>query len=194
MSNRFAVAHALNRMVGGGPGPFWGCPPARVTSALTGAMKDLFSFPYPCRGGTLPRLRLTEAGMGVQETWKLYGAGSVGSQALTGIPRVRALRDDPDLRAVSQVWPFETGFTAAAVSGGPCVLHAEIWPGIVPGPDLDAEVASTGAIRDQAQVRLMCRWAAALDARGELGALLDPPPGLGEEDERAVVGEEGWIL
>ena len=42
-----------------------------------------------------------------QSTWKLWGSGVAGSQALTGIPAVAGLRDDSELRAVSRVWPFE---------------------------------------------------------------------------------------
>ena len=48
-----------------------------------------------------------------QPCWKLLGAGSVGGQALTGIPVVRALRDDPRWRDEARVWPFETGLRAA---------------------------------------------------------------------------------
>ena len=114
----------------------------------------------------------------------------MGSQSLLGIPRVLALQDDQELRAFSRVWPFETGFTDQPSLGhGPLVLHAEIWPGIVDIADLDAEVRK-GAIRDQAQVRLMCRWAASQDVAGTLGAWFDSPvlPPGGDEtivDERA---------
>lgn len=195
-SNRFAVAAEMNRRVGGGPGPFWGCPTAEVRDGLTATMRGLFGFPFTAGGTSLARLRLTETRTrGVQETWKLMGAGSVGSQALLGIPRVRALRGDPDLAPVSAVWPFETGFTPTPVpTTGPSVLHAEIWPGITGPAALDVEVAATGAIRDEAQVRLMCRWAAERDDAGTLGDHFDRPSGLADEQIATVVREEGWIL
>ncbi len=190
-SNRFAAAGGLNRRIGPGPGPFWGCPASQLHDGLTSRAKGLIAFPF----GDLAKLRRTEAAIaGVQETWKLSGAGSVGSQALTGIPRVRALRDDPQLAAVSRVWPFETGFTARPVPDrGPFVLHAEIWPGIVPAAEVGHETATTGAIKDQAQVRLMCRWAARHDADGALGAFF-ADPGLAPPDRARVDREEGWIL
>jgi hypothetical protein len=191
-SNRFGVAHALNHMAGGGPGPFWGCPPSRATARLTSRRDGHFAFPLPVRGGPLERLRTTERGIAVQEAWKLLGAGSVVSQAITGIPYVRRLRDDPALAPASLVWPFETGFARDPRPDGPCIVHAEIWPGIV-AADLLAAAEAAGEIRDRAQVRLMCRWARDEDAAGRLGAWLDRPDGLGEEDARAAE-EEGWIL
>ena len=49
-------------------------------------------------GGNLAEKRLIDTWMtGAQPCWKLAYTGSVGSQALTGIPVVRALRDDPRL-------------------------------------------------------------------------------------------------
>jgi hypothetical protein len=181
-NNRFAVAAAINRRIAG-PGPFWGCPPSAATAGLTATVKGGFAFPV----AGLARLRATEAAMpGVQETWKLYGAGSVGSQALLGIPRVRSLRDDPALAAVSRVWPFETGLTdRPSPDAGPSVLHAEIWPGIV-------DVPPGAPIRDEAQVRLMCEWAAGRDRDGTLGARF--APALDPATAAAVVAEEGWIL
>ena len=88
------------------------------------------------------------------KAWKLFYNGSVGGQALTGIPYVYKLRQQPGLAYVSRVWPFETGFTQIPVSeNDPFILHAEIWPGVVQhlvnnGP---------GMIKDQAQVRAMCQ-------------------------------------
>lgn len=192
-NNRFDVASDLNREATGTSGPFWTCPVKRATKTLT--TKKTKDFPMQIGGQTVERLRRTEALMsGVHETWKLLGAGSVGSQAMLGIPRVHALRHDPDLVERSAVWPFETGFRADPVpEAGPFVLHAEIWPGIVDGVTLKKEV-DTGAIRDQAQVRLMCRWAREHDKAGTLAAWFDRPPGSTDDDVRAAEMEEGWIL
>jgi hypothetical protein len=113
--------------------------------------------------------RVERALRGVQSAWKLGGAGSVGSQALVGIPRVASLRDDPVLAPVSRVWPFED------VSASQ-VVHAEIWPGIVPLEDRHP-------VRDAAQVAtLVAHWQRE-DAAGRLAPLLER-----EADD------EGWIL
>ncbi len=180
------MAAALNRRVTDGPGPFWGAPAAarRATLASTGP-----GFPHRLpAGGALVRLRACEARLpGTQESWKLYGAGSVGSQALTGIPRVRALRDEPALAAVSAVWPYETGFTAATPAR---VVHAEVWPGIVP----DAAARRPDLIPDEAQVLALCAWAAREDARGDLARWFGRPPGLDDALLARCVEEEGWVL
>jgi hypothetical protein len=142
-----------------------------------------------------PRLRLADTGIGVQEVWKLYGQGSVGSQALLGIPRVHWLRDHPTLRACSRVWPFETGFTPRPTPPrGPSVLHAEIWPGIVARADFAQAMAKPDVVKDQAQVRLLCQWARALDTAGQLHAYFDTPSALAPIILRRVADEEGWIL
>jgi precorrin-8X/cobalt-precorrin-8 methylmutase len=144
---------------------------------------------YPYRVGadlSLARLRLVDAlEPRVQPIWKLYGHGSVGSQSLLGLPAVCRLRDDPALAAISQVWPLETGFTAPATVRA-LIVHAEIWPGLVP-VSLDARPA----IRDQAQVRAVVTWLAELDHAGALGALFSPAAPRGQA---RVVQEEGWIL
>jgi hypothetical protein len=194
-SNRFQVAADLNARLGDAtPGPFWGCPAAARAATLRPTSPG---FDYPLDGGrTLARLRLADRRVpGVQEVWKLMGAGSVGSQALLGIPRVHWLRQHPDLRAVSRVWPFETGFTPSpAPAAGPFILHAEVWPGILPADEVAAEIAISGAIRDQAQVRLLCRWAADLDAVGQLGRHFDRPDDLQAAALGPILDEEGWIL
>lgn len=193
-NNRFAVAAELNRVATGISGPFWACPPARASATLT--TTRTVPFPVPFAGGELPRVRITETLLpGVQESWKLLGAGSAGGQALVGIPRVHALRDDPGLAPYSAVWPFETGFTPRpSRSPGPSIVHAEIWPGIADGDLIAAEMATTGAVRDQAQVRLMCRWARERDIARALAGWFDRPAGLDDDTARVAEGEEGWIL
>ena len=186
LSNRFEVAAALNARCGSEAGPLWGCPSTREGPSLKATSPG---FPYPVSTEqTLPRLRLTDQReRRAQPVWKLYGNGSVGSQVLVGVPVVTNLRDDPRFSPVSRVWPFETGFTALPTpTEGPFILHAEIWPGIVPALD---EIA----IRDQAQVRAVVKLLARLDQEGKLGRLFDRPSGLADDDERKVVAEEGWI-
>ena len=161
-NNRFDVAAELN--VAGGP--FWGCPARQARDALT-VTRDV-TFPHE----GLEEFRATERAVrGVQSAWKLYGAGSVGSQALLGIPRVASLRDDPLLAPVSAVWPFER-------TRGAQVVHVEIWPGLVE--------PTAHPVRDAGQVEALVRRWAALDDAGELGALFAAPP--------SCAAEEGWIF
>jgi hypothetical protein len=125
----------------------------------------------------------------------LFGNGSVGGQALLGIPRVAALRDCPGLAAVSRVWPFETGFSP--VPGGdarPLVLHTEIWPGVVNDRVRALMATDPTLIRDRAQVQAMCEWAAEHDRAGTLGRYFDSPAGLTPVQVRACTEEEGWVL
>ena len=117
-NNRFQVAANLNAAIaGGGPGPFWGCPAAK-----RGPNLDTHGpgFPFTVKEELiLPRLRHCESRLpGVQEVWKLFYAGCVGSQVLMGIPRLAALRNHPELEAISAVWPFETGFVETPLDHG----------------------------------------------------------------------------
>jgi hypothetical protein len=188
-NNRFAVAAVLNaRCSGPIPGPLWGCPAGRSLPTLAPTSPP---YPYPVRPGlALERLRWTERNLpGIQPAWKLFGHGSAGGQALVGIPVLCRLRADPQLAAFSRIWPFETGFTPPPPEQRPSIIHAEIWPGMVPDP-LDP----ASAIRDQAQVRAVVRWLARLDSAGQLSSLFALPPALSPEARAICVAEEGWIL
>lgn len=196
VSNRFDVAGELNALVGQGRlGPFWGCPVSRVITSLHPRSPG---FPLlSADGQRLQRLRLVEARLpGTQETWKLFGNGSVGSQALVGIPYVHRLRHSPDFERVSRVWPFETGFTSAPVpqQESPYIVHAEIWPGVVEQIVRRLMNAEPELIRDRAQVRAMCEWAAELDETSLLGKQFDSPADLNEQHARTCIQEEGWVL
>lgn len=170
-SNHFEVAAELNRTTGGA-GPFWGCPASRRQSGLTS--RRTCAFPY---AGLSELREVDRRTRGVQSVWKLYGAGSVGSQALVGIPRVASLRDDGALVDVSRVWPFETGFTLPSAR----VVHVEIWPGLAP--------VAHHEVRDAGQVMgVVTRWSE-LDAAGALAPLFAPA-----RPAAVAVAEEGWIL
>ena len=87
-NNRFQVGAALNRRVSGAQFPFWGCP--------VGAAGRYLAPTRPSYDDGLAEKRLIDTWMvGAQPCWKLFYTGSVGGQVLTGIPVVRALRDDP---------------------------------------------------------------------------------------------------
>ena len=175
-NNRFEAAAGLNRRVGAAPGggPWWGCPPAQASASLT--PRRGFGWPVVgASGAELPRMRRADlACPGVQEVWKLLGAGSVGSQTLLGVAGLERLRGRFRFRGRVRVWPFER----ADAPGAGELWVAEAWPGL-----LEAEVrASAHGIRDAAQVDAWVRWAEA----GVAGAWAAPLP------EEAA--EEGWIL
>lgn len=195
VNNRFEAASEMNFIIGNGqPGPFWGCPQSITFQNLRPTSPG---FPYETDGGTrLSQLRIVETRLsGVQETWKLFGAGSVGSQALVGIPYVYGLRRHQDLARVSRVWPFETGFTPTpAPTRGSFILHAEIWPGIVRNRAEELMRQDENMIQDQAQVRAMCEWAAENDGQGTLGQYFETPSDLSQTKIQACIKEQGWIL
>ena len=181
-NNRFAVAADVNGGMTTGPAPFWGCPPNQSGPFLHATKPK----PWP---DEIPQFRWADRAVtGLKSMWQLYGAGSVGSQALLGIPRLAALRDDPALRAVSHVWPFESGGVAPPVppSGTPFLLHAEIYPSLVPPSPFEA-------VKDAAQVRALAEHFARQDDEGDLGALFELSA-LSPELQQAAIGEEGWIL
>lgn len=167
VSNRFDVAAQANAALPG-IGPFWGRPAGLDLPGLPARGRER-------QGQTLPELRMADLrARGAQSAWKLMGAGSVGSQALTGIPRLQALRR----RFAGQVavWPFEP------VERAPVVL-AEVFPSLL--RDHVARAAGYSC-RDAAQVDLLAR---ALHGLGEGIAALLAPEAPGE-----VLCEEGWIL
>lgn len=185
-NNRWAVAAELNRRTGAAAGPFWSAPPAALATGLRATREP---FPLAVTGAELQEYRAVEAqlratGRLAHSCWKLYTAGSVGSQALLGLPVVERLRSHPALEPISVVWPFETGF---ALSGdGPAIVHAEIWPGAAP---LDLTMHQ---VRDAAQVQGLARRFAELDERGDLGTLFTAP--AAREDADVLIAEEGWVL
>jgi hypothetical protein len=174
-NNRFEVAADLNEQIGRGPGPFWGCPPRRRSSALT-TTKVL---PDPLAEWRIVEHELRRAGHRPFSGWQLLGVGSVGSQSLVGIPRLVQL--ERSLRAAGrtvEVWPF------GAWNGDgppPDVVIAEVWPSLHPLPESD------GRVRDEVQVVETARRLADLTA-GQFA------PVLNTEAWRTVRDEEGWVL
>jgi hypothetical protein len=181
-NNRFDVASDLNEVLTGAPGPFWGCPKAKAGPTLSPTKPR----PWP---KDIPEFRLCERLVGAAKSpWQLYGAGSVGSQALVGMPHLLALLTDQVLAPVSRVWPFETGVSGADVSAdsGPLIVHAEIYPSLVPPSPFEET-------KDAAQVRAIAEHFAQLDDEGRLADLFDLSA-LPEDAQEHVVAEEGWIL
>ena len=121
--------------------------------------------------------------VGAQPCWKLIGAGSVGGQVLTGIPVVRALRDDPRWADRARVWPFETGL---GLGDDARIVFAEVWPSwwkVCP---------KLGPPNDRAQVRTVARIFAAADRAGGLGSWFTPP--ISDAEAKQVTAEEAWTL
>ena len=182
-NNRFGVGSELNRRLTGGPFPFWGCPPKDALTTLQ---------PKRTRAhgeGDLPEFRHADlAAKGAASIWKLYYNGSVGGQAILGIPAVRRLRLARG--DIVRAWPFELGFralTEADLAGVETVV-AEVYPSM-----LKVQPAA-GEVKDLAQVRAMAEHFAKLDEAGKLGALFAAPAGLSPEALAEAETEEGWIL
>ena len=181
-NNRFAAAARLNERIGAGP--FWGRPATQAVPGL-GLRK-----PKADSHG-LPEMRLADKWQrGLQSPWKLYGVGSAGGQALTGIPYLWRLREDPELVELVRVWPFETGL-AAPFGANPDqarVIFAEVWPSLLPQRPI------AGEVKDQAQVRTLAHHFARLDQTGRFARLFAGPRSLTKEQRDAAEREEGWIL
>ncbi len=124
---------------------------------------------------------------GAQPCWKLAYTGSVGSQALTGIPVVRALRDDPRWAAQARIWPFETGLR---LPNDAPIVFAECWPSWWRWRPMQ----SPGEVNDRAQVRHVAGVLADADQAGELAAWFAGGPGLTAAQRQIVESEEAWTL
>eukprot|EP00850_Spirogloea_muscicola_P006583 SM000031S11592 [mRNA] locus=s31:515519:529177:- [translate_table: standard] len=176
--------------------PFWGCPSTKSSQYLSSRKLCQYD---PDRG--LPELRLTESLFSASPTWKLYTTGSVGSQTLLGIPRLRALRDHVVLNSHTTVWPFETGLnvpSALAKDGPPQTHHtpasdrleplivlAEVYPSLI------EPLCEAGEPKDAGQVRALALHLAKLDSLGLLAVLLRGPL-AGADEAAAVAAVPGW--
>ena len=138
------------------------------------------------------RYRLSRFGNSTSLYWslRLYGTASVGSQTLTGIPRLHELRFALEFAQRSVIWPFETGWATKArwLRQGISIVHAEIYPSV--------REPLADAIKDRGQVRSIWEWASELDRQDllwfEFGRPIEIEPGSPEDI--AVQLTEGWIL
>lgn len=175
-NNRFEVADLLNQQIaaanGYDHGPFWGRPrelklphlPERRPTGNTG----LAQF----RACERAAQRVTRSRP--QSAWKLSGIGSVGSQALMGLPTVHRLLNDPVLQGRPHLWPFDPPPDRADA-----ITIAEIYP------SLFEERSPEYWYKDARQV---------VDARDAILDLvaqgIDPVPPI----EHPSAKREGWIL
>src|SRR5205085_10524394 len=80
-NNRFGVASEINRRLTGGPFPFWGCPPKHAPTTLQPKRTRPHGPDDP------PEFRHPDlAAKGVASISKLHYNGSVGRQAILGMP------------------------------------------------------------------------------------------------------------
>ena len=183
VNNRFNVAAQLNRLLTDGPFPFWGAPPKDVQTTLAATK------PRAHEAGDLPEFRHADvAAKGAASIWKTYYNGSVGGQAIMGIPVVRRLKDARGDAA--RIWPFETGFKALTEAdlAGVDVVMAEVYPSMLKGAALPGEV------KDQTQVRTTAEHFAKLDEANKLGEVFGPAKGAAADVVLDAEREEGWIL
>ena len=166
-NNRFCAAALLNAAFVG-KGPFWGHHPKWDVPGLPRTRPSGWGSNLP------PEKRHAENEVKrTQPVWKLWGNGSVGGQALTGIAALQKLRH----RVGAQVWPFET------LGEGQAHVLAEIFPSLIepaPGP----------AVKDARQVSSIAAAMETLDKHGELAKHLSGPIGM----PASVCKEEGLIL
>lgn len=166
-NNRFEIARHLNTLFEF-PGPFWGRPAHLQLPGLS----DRKDADYG--KGLAERRRVETLMRRTQPVWKLYTTGSVGSQALLGLPMIARLRR----RFGAAVWPFDAPSAE--------IVFAEIYPSI-----LDQAVSATltpESIKDEVQVRLLSQSFWEMQVTGELQhAFAAVPDWPGR-------GDEGWIL
>lgn len=171
-SNRFDVAAAINNRFPG-LGPFW----------FRTAGLDLPDLPLKGRdrqgyGDLADKRRVDTLASGAQSVWKLGGAGSVGSQVLTGLPVLWRLR--AGFPGQVAVWPFEPVDHAH-------VVLAEVFPSLLTSV-IKTLQTKAAMVPDEIQVRLL---ALALARLQDEGAGLAP---LFAAAADPVAREEGWIL
>lgn len=167
-NDRFALAARLNGLTPA-PGPFWGRPAGLDLPGLPARKpRDYAAL------GLAERRAVEQAIPRAQPVWKLYTTGSVGSQALLGLPVVHRLA----ARFGAAVWPFDDWQGAG-------VVLAEVYPSLL-GRGLAAR--DPDGIADRVQVAALARAFARLARGPALARLLDAVP------EGAPRREEGWIL
>jgi len=185
MNNRFQVGAKLNRLLTGGPFPFWGSTPKYAQTTIQPTKSR-------AHGATdLPEFRhteLTPAAKGASSVWKLGYVGSVGGQTLVGIPAVSRMKSAKGDRL--KVWPFETGWKALTEANlaGVEVVAAEVYPSLINPEEVPGEV------RDLTQVRVLAEYFAKLDEQGKLGALFAPAKDTAADTIVDAQHEEGWML
>ena len=114
----------------------------------------------------------------------MWGGGSVGSQTLTGLPLLQALRTDERIEGDCRISPFETGLTSPDEGS---IVFAEIYPSLLAHE-------FTPFIKDASQVLAIALHFAELDEERALAKAFEGDPELTHEERKHIECEEGWIL
>ena len=182
-NNRYEVAEEINQSFPG-IGPFWGRPEKWIYPRVPVKKSSRTCQKFHPQEHRIADLRAK----GAKTVWQLYGAGSVGSQVLVGLPAIKSLISYLDIEDEVSIWPFQTGFR---VPGTPIVI-AEIYPSLT--RDSIAGKRRKNEILDRAQVRVNAEIFARLDDSGDLASLFWDVPNLTPSERQVVETEEGWIL
>ena len=202
--DRFVLANKWNKDHGL---CFWGEPNAKKGNDSMGLKKEEVSNIMRDVG----EFRITEERVrwsGVKSQWQLYGAGSVGSQTLFGIPYAYELRKYlKENNIETKVWPFETEFGKDLKNFD--VLICEIHFGaLFRVQERIARKIETLKCqnkshefpkeypKDRIQVEEMCRFFAEEDKDGSmLQKFLEVDCACVSEDDKITAQtKEGWIL
>ena len=184
---RYAIAAGMNYAISKGPFPFWGAPARDVVSTLGSTKPDFTDAQLAEYRLAEQHLRDSKKGQ-PKSCWQLAYTGSVGSQSLTGIPHVHALRQ---AWSDSRIWPFEFDPAEPLTEenlAGVKVVMAEIYPSLIKAEPESGETA------DEAQVRGIANYYAAMDEKGALSAAFSTAKGLEPAQNAKIQAEEGWIL
>ncbi len=182
-NNRFDVATEINGRYPG-VGPCWGRPAKwPYPEVPTGGKARTRSDGHP------PERRLSDKhAKGAKTIWQLFYNGSVGSQALVGLPALQRLTAGDRLRGRVSVWPLDGGLRVPTEP----VVFAELYPSLL--RQAVETLREPGEILDAAQVRVNADAFARLDARDGLAELFSGSPALTAEQRRIVETEEAWVL
>ncbi len=169
-NDRYALAGRINGLFPG-HGPFW----------FNGTSEDVKGLPHKKSDWALPpdlseHRAVERETAGTFSCWQLGGAGAVGSQMITGMACLSALRSE--LGDTVSVWPFQATDT-------PIVL-AEVYPSILRDAVNAALTTNPDEVKDAVQVRLLARALSRMATAGTLDAALEAVPEIGKT--------EGWIL
>jgi len=188
-NNRFDVAAKINRSYPG-TGPFWGRPETWDYPDIPTRKRD-----RTADGGAHPpdeRIADSHA-QGAKSIWQLFGAGSVGSQVILGLPAINRIRQDSILGPHTAVWPFDIGLRAPEPEERPRLVIAEVYPSLL-NEAVKERLREGETIKDRAQVLVNAEAFASLDARGGLAVLFRGAEALTPRERQSIEREEGWIL
>ena len=183
-SNHFTVAAAINRALGPGIGPFWGCtyapPPAGLPrKRYPGGNRTYWSYPFSYDRRIEDKLRGERKP--ASSVFQLAYSGCVGSQSLLGIARLHQLKQH--FGDALAIWPFETRFADDLRAP---IICAEIYPSAHDVPD-------GPEVKDRRQVEAVLRDFSQWDQTGKLWEKLSAPDLSGADRENAL-REEGWVV